>query len=342
MSAQATNEWKVGAFVVGGVALLILALFWLGASRLNTETVERVTYFDESVQGLEVGAPIKIRGVTIGKVTEIVLAPDRRLVEVHFEARVDELRKVNAVGATEDSGGDVSPEMRIVVASQGITGVKFLEADFFPPDSPTVELSFQTPSSYIPSAPSTLKSLEDALRGFGEELPLAMRDFRSMAVTMEERLAALDTAALSESLVGLSDELRGTLDGTSEAGLGAELRGLIAGLRGTTEKVDAAVARFGSDEGSLQLAARSFEALSADLRASLAKADQLMEGADLVGTLSSVQGAADSARRLSDDLAPASQSMPAVLRDLRSMMRKFEALASLLERDPGVILRGRG
>lgn len=342
MSAQATNEWKVGAFVVGGVVLLIVALFWLGASRLNTPVVERITYFDESVQGLEVGAPIKIRGVTIGKVTEIVLAPDRRLVEVHFEARVDELRKVKAVGVDEDTDGEVSPQMRIVVASQGITGVKFLEADFFPPDTPTVGLSFDAPSGYIPSAPSTLKSLEDALRGLGEEIPLAIRDFRSMAVTLDERMTALDTAALSQSILGLSDELRVALDGTAETGLGSEVSGLIADLRSTTQGIDEVLSGASGENGPIQSAATSIDALAKDLRATLAKADALMEGVDVAATLDSFRGAADSAKRLSDGLAPASQAMPEVLRDLRAMMRKIEALASLLERDPGVVLRGRG
>ncbi|WP_419191069.1 MlaD family protein [Saltatorellus ferox] len=324
------------------MTLLILALFWLGASRLTEDVDERITYFDESVQGLEVGAPIKIRGVTIGKVTEIVLAPDRRLVEVHFQARVAELRKIGALGAHEDKDGEVSPEMRIVVASQGITGVKFLEADFFPPDTPTVELSFKAPGGYIPSAPSTLKSLEDALRGLGDEIPLAIRDFRSMAVTLDERLASLDTHAISHSLVGLSDELRGALQGTSEAGLGFELRGLISDLRTTAHGVDTTLASLSGESGALTSASISVDALATDLRASLAKADQLLDGIDLAGMLDSIRGAADSTRRVTDGLAPASQSMPEVLRDLRAMMRKIEALASLLERDPGVLLRGRG
>lgn len=342
MSAEATNEWKVGAFIVGGVAFLILGLFWLGASRLNTEVKERVTYFDESVQGLEVGAPIKIRGVTIGRVSKIGLAPDRRLVEVHAEIRVDALRNINAIGSDESiSDEGPPPEMRIVVASQGITGVKFLEADFFPADTPKIPLTFKEPDGYVPSAPSTLKSLEDALRGFGEELPLAMRDFRAMAVTLESRLAELDTAALSSSLTGLSDDLRGALNGTSDTGLGPEIRGLVGDLRGAAVSIDEAVKGFSSEEGAVQRAASSFADLATDMRESLARVDELLDTSDVSGTLASVRGAADAATRLSDGLSPAAQSMPEVLRDLRATLRKFESLAALLERDPGVLLRGR-
>ena len=62
MSVNRSNEWKVGAFVVGGVIAAVATLFWLGAARFNSETIERVTFLDESVQGLEVGAPVKVRG----------------------------------------------------------------------------------------------------------------------------------------------------------------------------------------------------------------------------------------------------------------------------------------
>ena len=341
MSAQATNEWKVGAFIVGGVVFLILTLFWLGASRLNVEVVERITYFDESVQGLEVGAPIKIRGVTIGRVTDIALAPDRRLVQVQFEARVQELRKVGAIGANESAGGPIAPEIRIVIASQGITGVKFLEADFFPPDAPTVALTFDAPDYYVPSAPSTLKSLEDALRGFGDELPLALAEFRKVAVTIDEKLIATDVPALVSSLTELSDGLTGVLDGSATTGIGPELHALVKDLRGTTVGIDDTLAVISGENGVLQGVAADFDVLSQDMRTTLGKVDLLLEGADVAGALDSVRGAAISATRFTDGLGPAAQSMPEVVRDLRAMLRRIESLAALIERDPGVLLRGR-
>ena len=341
MSAQATNEWKVGAFIVGGVVFLIATLFWLGASRLNTEVVERTTYFDESVQGLEVGAPIKIRGVTIGRVTDISLAPDRRLVQVEFEASVKELRKVGAIGETESAGGAIPSEIRIVIASQGITGVKFLEADFFPPDAPTVALTFDAPDGYVPSAPSTLKSLEDALRGFGEELPPALAEFRKLATTLDEKLLSMDIAGLTGSLTGLTDDLRGVLDGSATTGIGPELHGLVKDLRGTTLGIDDALTTIAGEGGALQTTAANFDVLSQDLRTTLAKVDLLFVGADVAGTLDSVRGAAVSATRFTDGLGPAAQSMPEVVRDLRAMLRRIESLAALIERDPGVLLRGR-
>ena len=63
-----TSSWKLGLFVLSGLVLLIGSAFYLGARRLVRPSAEVVSFFDESVQGLEEGAPLKMRGVTIGKV----------------------------------------------------------------------------------------------------------------------------------------------------------------------------------------------------------------------------------------------------------------------------------
>jgi len=164
---------------------------------------------------------------------------------------------------------------------------------------------------------------------------------RDGAVTLEARLAELDTAALSTSIIGLSDDLRGVLNGTTETGLGPEIRTLISDLSGAAKSIDSAVMSLSSEDGAVQAAATSVAGLAGDLRVSLGRVDELLENSDVAGTLVSLRGAADAATRLSDGLGPAAQSMPEVLRDLRATLRKFESLAALLERDPGILLRGR-
>lgn len=176
---NSTNYWKVGAFVLGGIALAFAALVWLGAGRWDRETRTIVTYFDESVQGLEVGAALKFRGVPIGTVTEITIAPDLRHVKVTAQVYEDVLQKLGLAGK-----GPVLREMeenraplRIQVASAGITGVKFLLVDYFDPKRfPVQTLPFDPGPDYMPSTPSTLKSIEEAVVDVGMQLPqLTMR-----------------------------------------------------------------------------------------------------------------------------------------------------------------------
>ena len=91
MATTATNHWKLGLFVLLGVGAMLGALFWLGARRFRRESFPAVSYFDESVQGLDVGSPVKFRGVTVGTVADITIAPDHRHVQITSDVYVDAL-----------------------------------------------------------------------------------------------------------------------------------------------------------------------------------------------------------------------------------------------------------
>ncbi|RLB41487.1 MAG: hypothetical protein DRH12_08010 [Deltaproteobacteria bacterium] len=76
------SKFAVGLFVLGGSIAAVVLLIFLGATHLFQKGQYYVTYFDESVQGLIKDSPVKYRGVPIGRVDRIRVAPDGRLVEV--------------------------------------------------------------------------------------------------------------------------------------------------------------------------------------------------------------------------------------------------------------------
>ncbi|MFC2094158.1 MlaD family protein, partial [Bacteroidota bacterium] len=65
------NTKLIGAFIVGAVALVIIVFLVFGSGKLFTTTYEYVIYFRGSVNGLDLGAPVKLRGVTVGSVSQI-------------------------------------------------------------------------------------------------------------------------------------------------------------------------------------------------------------------------------------------------------------------------------
>src|SRR5439155_344728 len=123
MATTATNHWKLGLFVLLAVVALLGALFWLGARRFHRESFAAVSYFDESVQGLDVGSPVKFRGVTVGTVAEITIAPDHRHVQVtsniYLAARVDKAIDEAKLGATTASMRDASASVGLAAAGVG-------------------------------------------------------------------------------------------------------------------------------------------------------------------------------------------------------------------------------
>jgi len=81
MASQKT-KFAVGLFLMAGISFFILVTIWLGMSHFLQEGQYYVTYFDESVQGLEVDSIVKYRGVPIGRVEGIDVAPDANLIQV--------------------------------------------------------------------------------------------------------------------------------------------------------------------------------------------------------------------------------------------------------------------
>jgi len=184
---------KLGLFTLLGLAALVIALTYLGIQR-NTVDVYH-TYFDESVQGLDQGAIVKFRGVRIGKVSKIGVAPDHRLIEIslsidHQRAQALELSRL-------------APSLRTQLVIFGITGVKLIDLDFADEHTPPAPvLTFPPPELYIPSQPSLLTSVEDDLVAFVHKLP-------TLVDSSVDTLASLNRLATDAS--GIASDTRKTM-----------------------------------------------------------------------------------------------------------------------------------
>jgi phospholipid/cholesterol/gamma-HCH transport system substrate-binding protein len=281
MATTATNHWKLGLFVLVAIGAMIGALFWLGAQRFQRASFPAVTYFDESVQGLDVGSPVKFRGVTVGTVADITIAPDHRHVQVTSDIYVDAIKRLGLGDHAPRKGEEfINPLLRVQLVAAGITGVRFLQTDFFHPQRfPEPTLPFEPPWNYIPSAPSTLKSLGDTATDVVNRLPDIETRVADTLVTMNAALGSIDrfvtdlhdeNAPFNRLLV----QLRTTavkLDGTLAE---AELGGTTASIRNAA--------------GAVHEAAAGFSDMREDLQASLAT---------LRETLDSFRTVADSLER---------------------------------------------
>jgi ABC-type transporter Mla subunit MlaD len=251
--AQRTNHWKLGLFVVTGFAVGLALIFWLGLRRLNRDSVPLVTYFDESVQWLDEGSPVKFRGVTLGTVSTITIAPDQRHVEVWMRIYTEELARLGFDAEVRD------PRWRPQLASAGITGVKFVQFDTFPPDRyPEPQLAFTVPERYYaPAVPSTLKSLEEIANEFLAKLPKLTDSLGDTLVEAKKALRSLsevvswvrsDDSGL-QKLVASVDETVLVLQRSLRE---AELAQTTGSLRTAAGSVNTAAAQLGGQSGQLE------------------------------------------------------------------------------------------
>jgi phospholipid/cholesterol/gamma-HCH transport system substrate-binding protein len=113
MTGQKT-KFIVGLFVASGIAIAVVAVIYLGMSHYLEKGYFYVTYFDESVQGLDRDSPVKYKGLSIGRVESISVAPDAKLIQV-----------VLKIESGQTLGSDVIAQLKSV----GITGIMFVELD---------------------------------------------------------------------------------------------------------------------------------------------------------------------------------------------------------------------
>lgn len=307
--AAPTNHWKLGLFVVVGLVMALSTGAVLGARSMRKEVVRYVSYFDESVQGLETGSPIKFRGVTIGNVGWIDVAPDHRHVEVTSELGVAELSRLGldvAAGMTVRGAPkklEMATDMRVQLASSGLTGVKFLQLDFFPVDTPAPVLPFPVPANYIPAASSTMKNLEDSLAIMMTRLPELAVQMNGILTRIDNLLGDVKDKQLPEQIVATLNHAthilataERKLEEVDAGKLSKQADKTLGSLNITVTRMNLLLARIDGDKGLLASVSRASEAVGATAHT----ADGL--GSQLEDTLGAVQDAAKSIHKLADAL----------------------------------------
>jgi len=204
--ASRASKFLIGLFVIIGSVMAAITIIWVGAADFFTKGSVYVTYFDESVQGLQVDSAVKYRGVDVGKVQSIKVAPDGRLIEVVMKV-------------------DLSTELQSRVEAQlrtaGITGIVFIELDQIRDSekSNALEINFEPDYPVIPSRRSEIsRFLEDTNE-------------------IMESIKAID-------FKGLSDQLKETTLAVENFIGGRQTTGVMKNLESTTANIDRAMESF--------------------------------------------------------------------------------------------------
>jgi phospholipid/cholesterol/gamma-HCH transport system substrate-binding protein len=196
MASQKT-KFVVGLFLVCGIGIALLAFIWLGMSRYFEKGRFYVTYFNESVQGLDKDSPVKYRGVSVGRVHSISVAPDSKLVKVVLKI---------------ETGMGLDTNMVAQLRSVGITGSVFIELDQKKRDEPDRSPPLSFPSEY-PIVASKPSELGEILRGIDDILnKIKAVDLEGISAKVKSNLDTIETAVQEANVKGLSRKVERSLD----------------------------------------------------------------------------------------------------------------------------------
>lgn len=199
-------HFAVGLFMTAGLALATLAIIWLGMSSFLDRGTLFVTYFDESVQGLNIDSPVKYRGVPVGRVKQIRIAPDYHLIEVLI---IIEDEKISTGDKFEDSVASI--------ANVGITGAMFVEIDRATTVSAhlTPQLSFEPPYPVIASRPSNIRKLLREIDLITTKIQAI--DFQGISQNIITAVASFTTALEDTQIKAIAADIRTLLDNVNAA-----------------------------------------------------------------------------------------------------------------------------
>lgn len=316
MSKKA-NPVLVGGFVLGGMALAIVGLVLFGGGKMFERKFLCVAYFEESLSGLDIGAPVEYKGVRIGTVSDVRLIVDddegvlHRPVTVSLEPNRVFLAtgKRNGSFSTDGFDGVVARGMRAKLATQSmLTGKLKLELDFYPdlPQQPRIG------RSDLPRLPTVLSPFAAAKEKFGS-LP-----FEEIVLEVRNLLSDLSTLAGSEETQALVPELNKSL---------RDIQKLVGSIQ--TEVLPVA-----KGLGEVTVAAKTtMEELTVMSKGVSQQLGPLLQSLTLA------------TGRLGDTLDERSSirlDIEEVLNSLSDASRAITDLADFLQRHPESIIRGKG
>jgi paraquat-inducible protein B len=321
----------VGMFVLGAMTLALIMLLSFGGINFFSKPQRFVVYFDESVHGLDLGSPVKLRGVRVGRVVDLNVQYDTRnktsVVEVVCEFSRNTVK--NEIGENIDVSSRKQLEKLI---SQGLhaqldvaglaTGLLFVELDFAdaPVERPPVTVVADKRFVVIPSIPS------------------AISEFQASLTAILTNLKGVDFAGLSREMTALLADTRKQVAGLELQKLTAEWTKAGASINqlassGDFQKV------FAHLNETIDQVSKVLANLDAQVQPAGQKLNDALAEAKLV--MQSFHDAAETARRFISAQNGLGEETVRTMMQLNEAAAAVQRLAEFLERNPNALITGK-
>lgn len=363
---------RIGLFMLGALAVLVSAVVMVSGSGLLASRERALAYFEGSVYGLQIGAPVVLRGVRLGSVVGIGLVHEGRpgQLAVPVEIQIDRAR----IGLAADAAAAGREPLTVrELVRQGLsaqlsqqsllTGLLYVDLDFgrtrpgaaapgarpaFAPASAPASAPVPTPAAapderalaVVPTVPSPLQALQQQLQQV--DLPRLLADIAGAAAGARELLAGPKLQQTMQELAQASGELRRLLTRLDRRvdPLADALQGTLQESRRAATTLSGALADAGDAVDRVSRAADRVSATMARFDRVAESAQPLLDGARQAAE--ELARTAQALRRAGTDDEGALPRIDEAAQELARAARAVRDLADLLDRQPEALLRGRG
>jgi len=335
--SKGASKTMIGGFVVGAVALLLVAVLIFGSGKIFSQKVKLVMFFEESVSGLSLGAPVVFRGVTIGSVVGVELwnypKEMKILIPVYIEIDPARFKERGEQGWTDMTfKRQIERGLRAQIKMQSlVTGQLMIYADYFP-GKPLRLVKAEPRYPEIPTIPSGTEAIMKSL----EQIP--MQEIVLKATKAVDGIERLINSPKTQ-------EIAGTLDAT------------LKDFQKAAGKADGALEETRQALKDIRTLVKNIEPLATEFKGTLGDTRNLIQGADkeivplaagLKKTLDETSGVLAEARQtlkkasaLVSDESVLSAEVLNTLDEMNRTMRSIQLLAEYLNQHPDALLRGK-
>jgi paraquat-inducible protein B len=325
--SKPVNKTLIGVFVVGAVALAVAAVLVFGSGKFFGPEKKFVMFFDGSVKGLSVGAPVIFRGVKVGEVDDIKLRFNPKDLTAVIPVYIDiDPRKLTVpeefeplVKKAEKKYVYIQPLIEKGLKAQlqlqsFVTGQLMINLDFYP-DKPIKLIGLEKRYPEIPTVPTTMEELTKTLQD------LKLEDlYKKIMLTVEGVEKLVNSPVLLESISSVDQAAKDV--GKLTRDLDSQVNPLMAELKSTSEAASRTMLQ-------VEKVFSSKDGVPAQIGETLKTADNALKQAEK--TLATAQGfAADNGYELNR-----------ALKELSASARSVRSLADYLERHPEALLKGK-
>ena len=352
----------IGAFVVGGIAIVIAGVLFFGGGKVFQEKTPYVIFFEGSVQGLHAGAPVVFRGVQVGQVAKVEALYDPTQVTIHVKVLVELVR--DTVQVTAEVRQRSPQEVVEMLVQQGlraslqlqsfVTQLLLVNLDFYP-DTPIQRLGFDPTYPELPAVPSQIEQLlgnvQQAVAELGK-LPLEALLAEALGI-LKRTNTLLDVPELKQTLVSLHDlvaDAQQLLKHTDAqvVPLGSKLAAAADSASTTLEAARVVVVDaqklFRDVDGQVAPLASSAKETLLAARGALEQVQQSLSTLTDTATPALKQGerALWSIANLAGYDAVAPNDLAHTLKAIEGAAQSIRVLADMLQHHPEALLRGKG